>query len=63
MRALCVRRRRGRIRHAVSEGADCARDTLCGKPADGMALDDRGITCPGCLAEIERLGWSVVDGR
>lgn len=59
MRAISVRKRRGRRRHAVSEGADCPRDTLCGRNADGYVLDGRGVDCPECLAEVERLNWSL----
>lgn len=61
MRATVVRARRGRRRHAVSEGADSPRVTLCRKNADGMALDDRGVDCPRCLAELEQLGWQVIS--
>ncbi len=35
-RAIAVRKRRGRVGHAVSEGADCWQETLCDKPAGGM---------------------------
>jgi len=63
VRAIVVRRRRGRLRHGISEGAESPRETLCGRNADGMVLDSRGINCPICRREIERLGWSEVRGR
>ena len=62
MRAIAVRKRRGRIGHAVSEGADCWQETLCDKPAQGMVIAAK-IDCPGCRAEIERLGWTEVPGE
>ena len=59
MRAISVRKRRGRRRHAVSENSDCPRDTLCGKNADGYVVDERGVDCPQCLEEVARLRWSL----
>lgn len=61
MRAIAVRKRRGRVGHGISEGADCWQETLCGKPADGMVIASR-IDCRDCRSEMERLGWTEVPG-
>ncbi len=61
-RAIAVRKRRGRVGHAVSEGADCWQETLCDKPAGGMVVAGK-IDCPACLSEMARLGWTAVPGE
>jgi hypothetical protein len=53
-RFICVRLRRGRWLHAISEGADSPRETFCGRNADGGVIESGVPDCIRCREWIER---------
>ncbi len=52
---ITVRRRRGRVLHAVSEGSVSPRETLCGVPADLFLIDGPNPAHPTCKRCLYRL--------
>ncbi len=55
---ITVRSPRGRVRHAVTEGAESPMDALCGQRSKGWLPCDGEPDCEECIEEIERLGWN-----
>lgn len=54
MRFICVRMPRGRLLHAVSEGADTPSVTYCGRALRGAVVEVGVPTCLRCREWIER---------
>ncbi len=52
---ISVRKRRGRVLHAVSEGSVSPRETLCGLIADAMIIDGPDPAHPTCKHCLYRL--------
>ncbi len=52
---ITVRKRRGFVLHAVSEGSVSPRETLCGLVADCMIIDGDSPAMPNCKRCLRRL--------
>lgn len=58
---LPVRIRRGRRKHALPQAGPGSGRTLCGRPAEGVVIDDGFPDCKKCLRQIAWLLATVVE--
>ncbi len=52
---ITVRKRRGRVLHAVSEGSVSPRETFCGLSADSLIIDGESPAMPDCKRCLLRI--------